>query len=175
MLPELLPAERLVLLLPPLGASYDIFINGRQLGSFGNLRAANGWGYITPLAAAFAIPSGPRQFTIAIRNRTLRAGNLAVRSAWIGTAPAIAGKQREVELEVRWRSVSHLIVMGATAMAGLFFLLLPVWRRDAREYFWCGCFLLVGMLYRPTSVALWMLEGFALPLFYVVVVALASL
>ena len=174
-LPDSLPPEPLALLLPPLGQSYDLFVNGRQLGSFGNLRLANGWGATIPAAAAFAIPSGLRQFRIAIRNRTLRTANLASRSAWIGTAPAIAGKQRELELDVRWRSVNHLIVMGATAMAGLFFLLLPVWRRDGREYFWCGCFLLAGTLVRPLSVAPWMLEGFALPLVYAVVVALAAL
>ena len=174
-LPDSLPPEPLAMLLPPLGMAYDLFVNGRQVGSFGNLREANGWGEYIPAAAAFEIPSGSRQFTIAIRNRSLRAGNLAARTAWIGTAPAIAGKQHQVELEVRWRSVNHLIVMGATAMAGLFFLLLPVWRRDGREYFWCGCFLLAGTLVRPSSVASWMLEGFALPLIYSVVVAHAAL
>ena len=170
LLPELprdtLPAERLVLLLPPLGASYDVFVNGRQVGSFGNLRAANGWGYITPVAAAFAIPSGSRQVTIAIRNRSIIASPVpsATLRAWIGTAQAIAEKQRDVEVEVRWRSVGHLTMMSATAMAGLFFLLLPIWRRDAREYFWCGCFLLLAMLMRPVTVAPWMLEGVAVPL-----------
>ena len=166
--PDMLPAEPLALLLPPLGAAYDLFVNGRQVGSFGDPRAANGWGDRQPVAAAFALPSGSRQFRIAIRNRSL-SGNLAARGSWIGTAQAIAGKQRQMELELRWRSVNYLAVMGATAMAGLLFLLLPIWRRDAREYFWCGCFLLAGTLYRPPSVAPWMLEGFASPLVWAVV------
>ncbi len=167
-MPDSLPPEPLALLLPPLGMAYDLFVNGRQVGSFGDPRAANGWGDRQPAAAVFALPSGSRQFRIAIRNRWL-GGNLAARSAWIGTAQAIAGKQRQMELEVRWRSVNYLAVMGATAMAGLLFLLLPIWRRDAREYFWCGCFLLAGTLYRPLSVAPWMLEGFASPLVWAVV------
>ena len=139
-LPDSLPREPLALLLPPLGASYDLFVNGRQVGSFGNLRAANGWGYVTPAAAYFTVPSGSRQVTIAIRNRSIVATPVAAATlrAWIGTAPAIAGKKRQVEVEVRWRSAGHLIMMGATAVAGLFFLLLPIWRRDAREYFWCA-------------------------------------
>ena len=76
----------------------------------------------------------------------------------------MAGKQRQLELEARWRSVGQLIMMGATAMAGFFFLLLPIWRRDAQEHFWCGCFLLLVLLTRPITVATWMLEGVAVPL-----------
>ena len=166
-----------MLLLPPLGAAYDLFVNGRQVGSFGNLREANGWGYRTPTAESFAIPSGSRQVTIAIRNRALLAIPVPSETlrAWIGTARAIAGKQRQMELEVRWRSVLHLAVMSATAMAGLFFLLLPIWRRDAREHFWCGCFLLAVTLVRPSAVAPWMMEGVAVPLAFACTLALAAL
>ncbi len=166
-LPEQLPAERLALLLPLLSNSYDLFVNGTQVGSFGNLQVANGWGDLQPAAAAFEIPSSSHQLNIAIRNRRsspLISVPAAIRSAYIGTAEAIASTRHQNDLEVRWRSVNHLATMSATAMAGLFFLLLPIWRRDAKDYFWCGCFLLLALLLRPFAAMLWMLEGLAMPL-----------
>ena len=48
-------------------------------------------------------------------------------------------------------------------MAGLFFVLLPLWRRQAREYLWCGLFLLASTIYRPVTAAPWMLEGVVVP------------
>ena len=78
-LPETATAEPLKLLLPPLGASYDLFINGRQVGSFGDPRAAHGWGEYGPTAAAFAIPSGLRQLTIAVRTPESDLGGTADR------------------------------------------------------------------------------------------------
>ena len=153
--------EPLTLLLPPLGNSDQLFINGRPVGGFG------GNDTFVPAAAAFAVPLGSRKLTVAIRNRKdapTPTPLLAARGAWIGASQAIAAKQRQVELEVRWRSVVHLAMMSATAMAGLFFVLLPLWRRDARDYFWCGLYLLVAMLLRPSTSALWMLESFSAPL-----------
>jgi len=166
-LPEQRPAEPLALLLQRLSNAYDVFVNGKLVGSFGNLRVENGWGDFQPAAAAFAIPSGSRQMTIAIRSR--RSSQLirvpsASRSAWIGTAEAIAATRQKNELEVRWRSLNHLTTMSAIAMAGFFFLLLPIWRRDAKDYFWCGCFLIIALLLRPFAAMLWMLEGLAMPL-----------
>ncbi len=164
-LPDQLPAEPLKLLLPPLSNAYDLFVNGTQVGSFGNLWVANGWGNRFPTSAAFDIPANSRQLTIAIRNR--RSSRLRIQftgtGAWIGTAEALAAKQHQNEFEVRWRSVGHLAIMSATAMAGLFFLILPVWRRDATDYFWCGCFLLVGNLSRVVAATPWMLDGLAVP------------
>ncbi len=152
----------LTLLLPPLGNSYQLFVNGRLMGVFGDQEIR------IPITATFALPSGSRKWIVAIRSRrdspTLTP-LLAVRGAWIGTSQAIAGKQREVQLEVRWRSVLHLASMSATAMAGLFFVLLPLWRRDARDYFWCGLSLLVAALSRPMTSALWMLENVSGQLF----------
>ncbi len=148
--------ERLTLLLPPLGSSYQLFVNGRPMGGFG------GKDTLIPVASAFAVPSGSRKLTVAIRNRKDTAALsplLAARGAWIGTSQAIAVKQRQVELEVRWRSVPHLAMMSATAMAGLFFVLLPLWRREARDYFWCGLYLLGSVWIRTATAAQWISEG----------------
>jgi hypothetical protein len=164
-LPEALRAEPLALLLPPLSGAYELFINERRAGSFGDPGAAFSWGLRVPAVAAFVLPSGARQLSVAIRasrnaqlSRALQPAPVRARSAWIGTAEAIAGKKRQAELETRWPSASHLAIMGATAMAGLFFVLLPIWRREAREYFWCGLFLLSSTLYQPITSAAWMLE-----------------
>jgi hypothetical protein len=146
----------LTLLLPPLGNSYQLFVNGRLVGAFGDQELR------LPAVATFALPSSARKWIVAIRSRRDSPSLtplLAARGAWIGTSQAIAGKQREVQLEVRWRSVLHLATMSAMAMAGLFFLMLPLWRRDARDYFWCGLFLIVVTLSRPSSSALWMVES----------------
>ena len=131
--------EPLTLLLPPLISSNELFVNSRLVRRFGD------GGYRIDAAENFAVLSGARNLTVAIRLRRITISLsllLAARSAWIGTSQAIAAKQRQVALEVRWRSVVHLTMMSATAMAGLFFVVLPLWRRDSWDYFWCGVWLI---------------------------------
>ena len=150
--------EPLTLLLPPLISSNELFVNGRLVRRFGD------GGYRIDAAENFAVLSGARNLTVAIRLRRITISLsllLAARSAWIGTSQAIAAKQRQVALEVRWRSVVHLTMMSATAMAGLFFVVLPLWRRDSWDYFWCGVWLITVAAWRPWTVALWMLAGFS--------------
>ena len=151
--------EPLTLLLPPLSTSYGLFVNGRLVGRFGDPEIR------VDAPEIFAVPSGARNLTVAIRSRKVAptlSPLLAARGAWIGTSQAIAAKQRQVALEVRWRSVIHLATMSATAMAGLFFVLLRLWRRDAWDYFWCGLWLITAVALRPSTVAPWMLDGFSI-------------
>ena len=147
--------EPLTLLLPPLGL-YELFVNSRLVGRSESRVGAVG---------TFVVPSGARNLTVAIRIRRIAltaSPLLAARGASIGTAQAIAAKQRQVALEVRWRSVIHLAIMSATAMAGLFFVLLRLWRRDAWDYFWCGLWLITAVAMRPATAANWMLDGFSI-------------
>ena len=41
-----------------------------------------------------------------------------------------------------------LLTAAGVIMAGLFFVAMPLWRRDSPEYFWFGVFLLFGLLTR---------------------------
>jgi phosphoserine phosphatase RsbU/P len=167
-LPDTLRAEPLALLLPPLGNSYEVFVNGQPVGSLGNPQQTSGWGDLyTPVAAVFAVPDQSSEWTIAIRNRKVLPAipvTPAARNAWVGTKPALAAKLQQTAVEVRWRSAGHLMVLAATAVAGLFFVVLPLWRQDAREFLWCGLYLLTTVILRPTNVAPWILEGLPVPL-----------
>jgi sigma-B regulation protein RsbU (phosphoserine phosphatase) len=162
----------LTLLLPPLSPSYRLFINGRPMGRFGDPEIRS------EVPEIFAVPSGARNLTVALRIRRVvpaLSPLLAARGAWIGTSQAIAGKQREAQLELRWWSVIHLAMMSATAMAGLFFLMLPLWRRDSWDYFWCGLYLIALVLLRPASVSIWMLDGLTINQIGISLYALAAL
>ena len=150
--------EPLTLLLPPLSTSYRLFINGQPMGRFGDPE-------LRPDAPEiFAVPSGARNLTVAIRmqrDAPTQSPILAARGAWIGTSQAIAAKQRQMALEMRWRSVIHVSMMSATALAGLFFVVLPLWRRGAWDYFWCGLNLMGLAFLLPWSASNWMLDGFS--------------
>ena len=148
--------EPLTLLLPPLSPSYRLFLNGRLVGRFGDpeMRA--------DAPEIFAVPSGARNLTVAIRihrDTPVHIPLLAARGAWIGTSQAIAAKQRQMALEIRWRTVTLVSMMSATALAGLFFVVLPFWRRGAWDYFWCSLNQMASAFVQPWTTCTWMQEG----------------
>ncbi len=173
-LPEPLPAEPLAILIAPLSPAYEIFVNGQRIGAFGDPRADHPWGQWIPDLAAFRLPAGQRQLTVAIRSwdeSRATAGalyNFSL-SSWLGTAAAIEGKARELDFERRWTSVGQLMMLAATCVAALFFLLIPLWRRDAPEYFWCGWVLLLGVAMRIFQAAPWTLNQRSLVLVHILI------
>ncbi len=173
-LPEPLPAETLAILIAPVSPAYEIFVNGQRLGAFGEPRADHPWGQWIPELAAFRLPAGHRHLTVAIRSwdeSRATAGalyNFSL-SSWLGTVPAIEGKARELDFERRWASVGQLMMLAATCVAALFFLLIPLWRRDAPEYFWCGWVLLLGVAMRIFQSAPWTLNQRSLVFIYILI------
>ncbi len=160
-LPQPLPASRLAILLGPIGNAYDLFVNGERIGTFGDPRASGGWGQRINSFATFPLPQGTPRITIAIR--TWQIGKSVFlpdyrESVWLGTHTAIAAKANERSLDRRWQTLSTVASLTATVVAGLFFLTVPLWRIDAREYFWCGLVLVLASILRAPQALPWMVE-----------------
>ncbi len=171
-LPDPLPAEPLSILIAPISPAYEIFVNGHRIGTFGEPRAGHSWGQWIPDLAVFPLPTGQRRLTVAIRNweeSRATAGalyNFSLHS-WLATTGAIEGKAREIEFERRWGGAGQLMMLAATCTAAVFFLMIPLWRRDAPEYFWCGWVLLLGVAMRIFQAAPWIVRQRSLVLIYI--------
>ncbi len=147
-LPQDLPQEPLALLVGPFGNAYayELFVDGRRIGTQGDL-AAGMWGLRTATVAAFDIPSGQRSPVIALRvTKALSPYGFLPdalhRVSWIGTRDAIALQARSWRGEQLANVLPLLMVSAAIGISAAFFFILPLWRRDSPEYFWFGFFLL---------------------------------
>ncbi len=153
-LPTVLPEEPLDILLGAFGNgyAYEVFINGQFVGAEGN-PAGGLWELRLPSVSTFEVSGHPRSLTLAIRLRSVfvpytSIGGRGRDESWIGTRTAIASL-KEAWPASRTRQMMPLLLMtSAIAMSSLFFLLLPLWRRDSPEFFWFGLFQLAGLLTR---------------------------
>ena len=157
-LPENRPKEALALMIGPFayGQAYEVFWNGRRAGTVGDPDGSR-WGLLLPTPQMVEIPGDARDGVVAIR---LRAGTYpfvyrldpAHRSSWIGVRQPI-----NALVEVWWGErlrdrQPQLLVAASIIMPAVFFLLLPLWRRDGPEYFWFGLWLLFTTLPRVQNV-----------------------
>ncbi len=144
-LPENMPKEPLALLIGGFGASqaYEVFWNGRRAGTMGELDGGM-WGQRIPVPKAFPAPGHDRDAVVAIRLRTASSRLIfrAHPASSIGSSEAIRERVEALRGE-RLRSVLPQVLIAASLLlSGLLFLLLPLWRPDAPEYFWFGLWLL---------------------------------
>ncbi len=144
-LPETMPKEPLALLIGGFGSSqaYEVFWNGQRAGAMGEPDGGL-WGQRIPVAKAFPAPGHGRDAVLAIRLRTASSRLIIPKhpASSIGSSDAIRERVEALRGE-RLRSVLPQVLIAASlVLSGVLFLLLPLWRPDAPEYFWFGLWLL---------------------------------
>jgi sigma-B regulation protein RsbU (phosphoserine phosphatase) len=147
-LPDNRPEEPLALLIGAFGDSqaYEVFWNGRRAGAVG-AHDRDVAGQMIGAPQTIPVVVDGREAVVAIRLRTkftpLRSiSDPAHRTSWLGTKDAVGDRWQTLRGE-RLRTVLPLLLMAASLLlSSLLFLLLPLWRRDAPEYFWFGLWLL---------------------------------
>jgi hypothetical protein len=154
------PPEPLALLIPLLGSSYEVYVDGKRIGEFGE----GGFGHV-PQVRVFRFDVSADEFTLAIRDRaSLRAAALLFsfrEPVRVGPHSVLTETARQVELERRWEAVPKLLLMAATALAGLFFLVVALGRPkgEAEDYFYAGVVLVCGVGVRLPQIAPWLFPG----------------
>ena len=147
-LPETMPKEPRALMVGGFGNSqaYEVFWNGQRAGAMGH---SNGGAshLLISIPKAIPVPGHGREAVVAVR---LRAGNGQFnnltfrRTSWIGTEASIH-ERVETWRGARMRQAQpQLLISASLLLSAVLFLLLPLWRRDAPEYFWFGIWLLFG-------------------------------
>jgi len=157
-LPENRPGEPLALMVGGFGLAqaYEVFWNGTRVGALSNPDGGL-WALVTPEPEVFAVPGNARDAVVAIRVHTIfmpwvyRLDPLR-RTSWLGTTQPtqlLANAWRTGRFE---RTLTQLMISAALTIPGFYFLLLPLWRRDAPEYYWFGIWLLSTTLSRVLGV-----------------------
>ncbi len=153
-LPEPIPQEPLSVLIGAFGNAYayEVFINGRRVGAEGNPTGGL-WELRLPRVSTFTVPGHPRDLLIALRLNSVFVPYSSVAGrgrdeSWIGTRTAIASRVEAWHAGRVQQMLPLLLMASAIAMSALFFLLLPLWRRDSPEFFWFGLLQLAGLLTR---------------------------
>ena len=128
--------------------AYEVFWNGQRVGAMGEVDGGV-WGLRMSIPKAIPVQGHGREAVVAIR---LRAGGIPgvtrQGKSWIGTEAFI---QERVEI---WRgeglrnNLPLLLISASLLLSAVLFLLLPLWRRDAPEYFWFGLWLLFSSIIR---------------------------
>ena len=149
-LPENMPNQPLALMVGGFGASqaYEVFWNGQRAGAMGDPNGV--WGQRISVAKAIPVVGHERDAVVAIRLQVASAPFtfVAQQTSWIGTEDGVRDRV-ELWRGERLRSVLPILLIAASlVLSGVLFLLLPIWRRDAPEYFWFGFWLLSVTVFR---------------------------
>ena len=154
-LPVNMPKERLALMIGGFGSNqaYELFWNGQRAGAMGEPEGGV-WGQLISVPKAIPVTGPGREAMVAIRLRTA-SGRLTFtssrRTSWIGAEGAIEERVETWRGERLWNGLPQLLIAASLLLSGVLFLLLPLWRRDAPEYFWFGLWLLSGTAVRVFS------------------------
>ena len=151
-LPENVPKEPLALMIGGFGNSqaYEVFWNGLRAGAMGEVDG-DVWGLLISVPKTIPVAGYGKDAVVAIR---LRSGTgrftftPARRTSWIGTEASIQERVETWRGERLRNAHPQLLIAAALLFAAVLFLLLPLWRRDAPEYFWFGLWLLSGTALR---------------------------
>ena len=150
-LPENAPKEPLALMIGGFSRSqaWEVFWNGQRAGAMGEVDGG-AWGLRISIPKSIPVPAYGREAVVAIRLRAAF-GEFNIpsrRTSWIGTEASIEERVETWRGE-RLRNAQPLLLISASLLlSAVLFLLLPLWRRDAPEYFWFGLWLLSGTVQR---------------------------
>ena len=157
-LPENMPAEPLALMVGAMGngQAYEVFVNGQRAGVAGEPDGGPR-GLLLPTPQAFNLSGHPRDAVIAIRLRTARLSQTyrldpVNRISRIGTRDAIALSLKTWQGERLAGVLPQLLIAAFVILSGVFFLLLPLWRRDEPEYLWFGLWVLGAAALRVATI-----------------------
>ncbi len=144
-LPENMPKEPLALLIGGFGLShsYEVFWNGQRAGAMGEPDGGL-WGQRIPVPKAFPAPGHDRDAVVAIRLCTASSRLIIPKhpASSIGSSDAIRERVEALRGERLLGVLPQLLIAASLLLSGVLFLLLPLWRPDAPEYFWFGLWLL---------------------------------
>ncbi len=152
-LPATMPNEPLSLLAGPFGAAfaYEVYADGQKIGTFGGFRATE---LRLPAIAVFPLsrPTGSK-LLLAFRVRSIPSAytipaETESSASFIGSLAGIQAQEKLWHADRLSGRLNGLLISAAIAMAILFFLTLPLSRRDSREYFWFGLFLAGSLGFR---------------------------
>ena len=152
-LPASMLNEPLGLLAGPFGSAfaYEVFADGQRIGSLGGFRATE---LRLPAVAVFPLsrPTGSK-LLLAFRVRSIPSAytipaETEASASFIGTLAGVRAQEKLWHAERLRGRLNGLLISAAIAMAVLFFLTLPLSRRDSREYLWFGLFLAGSLGFR---------------------------
>ena len=152
-LPASMPSVPLGLLVGPFGSAfaYEVFADGRKIGSLGGFRATE---LRLPTVAVLPLtrPTGEK-LVLAFRVRSIPSAytipaETEASASFFGTLAAVRVQEKLWHAERLRGRLNGLLISAAIAMAMLFFLTLPLTRRDSLEYFWFGLFLAGSLGFR---------------------------
>ena len=156
-LPETMPKEPLALMVGGFGygQAYEVFWNGKRAGVAGD-PDGGARGLLLPVPQSFHLPRHADDAVIAIRLRTVALSatyrlDPVHRMSRIGTRDAISLSLKTWQGERLAEVLPLLLIAAFVSLSGVFFLLLPLWRRDEPEYFWFGLWLLGAAALRVLS------------------------
>ena len=157
-LPENMPAEPLALMLGAFGngQAHEVFVNGQRAGVAGE-PDGGAQGLLLPTPQAFNLSGHRRDALIAIRLRTATHSQTyrldpVNRISRIGTRDAIDLSLKSWQGERLAGVLPQLLIAAFVILSGIFFLLLPLWRRDEPEYLWFGLWLLGAAALRVVTI-----------------------
>ena len=127
-----------------------VFWNGLRAGAMGEVDG-DVWGLLISVPKTIPVAGYGKDAVVAIR---LRSGTgrftftPARRTSWIGTEASIQEPVETWRGERLRQALPQLLIAASLLLSAFLFLLLPLWRRDAPEYFWFGLWLLSGTALR---------------------------
>ena len=151
-LPENMPKEPLALMIGGFGReqAYDVFWNGQRAGARGEVDGGV-WGLRISIPKSIPVQGHGREAVVAIRLRASRMLSVFTYdkgNSWLGTEASIQGQIETWRGERLLNAQPLLLISASLLLCAALFLLLPLWRRDAPEYFWFGLWLLFGTINR---------------------------
>ena len=152
-LPASLLNEPIGLMAGPFGSAfaYEVFADGQRIGSLGGFRATE---LRLPAVAVFPLSRpAASKLLLAFRVRSIPSvytipAETEASASLIGTLAGVRAQEKLWHAERLSGRLNGLLISAAIAMAVLFFLTLPLSRRDSREYFWFGLFLAGSLGFR---------------------------
>ena len=152
-LPAAMLNEPIGLMAGPFGSAfaYEVFADGQRIGSLGGFRATE---LRLPAVAVFPLSRpAASKLLLAFRVRSIPSvytipAETEASASLIGTLAGVRAQEKLWHAERLSGRLNGLLISAAIAMAVLFFLTLPLSRRDSREYFWFGLFLAGSLGFR---------------------------
>lgn len=145
-------APSLAILVPPVDDAYEIYWNGRKIGSYGNL-PPHAWWWLNGHSAVYPLGAAPAKGVLALRVWKSALGSTDPETLGGLNAPPALGNQAVLAMQamtLRYRrehtSFPSLLIAAVVLIAGLLALLLFLRERTNWVYLWLATYLLADGL-----------------------------
>ncbi|MGO4210059.1 SpoIIE family protein phosphatase [Terriglobus sp. 2YAB30_2] len=135
--------------LGPMETGYQLFVDGRQAGSFGPIQGSLNYAIASRVFDLSPAASGPRTFHIAIRTWHLPVWADYVPGGFYGSSyfgdSRLIARRAATDRSLQWNGlVDEYTYAVLSTLVGLVVLVLFFIRREEREYLWFALFLLAN-------------------------------